>query len=142
MNDLDALGLARKMKRDTPGEARYRSRSNSANVGTARMAIRELFLKTDTERELQRAIELVSAVHTYLRPSLTNILYRPESDDRTLEHFTPREITTPILAAQGMSMKMAADRMGISVKTADTHKNNLGRKLGRPSQGSPDRIRT
>ena len=38
------------------------------------------------------------------------------------------------LIAQGMTMKEAAGHMSISPKTAETHRNNLGRKLGHPNR--------
>jgi DNA-binding CsgD family transcriptional regulator len=34
----------------------------------------------------------------------------------------------------GMTMKEAAGHMSISPKTAETHRNNLGRKLGNPNK--------
>lgn len=59
-------------------------------------------------------------------------LCRPEEDQgrRTGgDILTPREREVLRLIAEGGSSKMAADRLGISVKTAETHRANLMRKL-------------
>jgi DNA-binding CsgD family transcriptional regulator len=47
---------------------------------------------------------------------------------------TPREKSELILCAQGYTMKEVANTLNISVKTAETHRNNIGRKLGHPNR--------
>ena len=45
-------------------------------------------------------------------------------------HLTPREVQVAKLCADGLFSKEIGDRMGISQRTVETHKNNIFRKLG------------
>ena len=45
-------------------------------------------------------------------------------------HLTPREIQVARLCAEGLLSKEIGERMGISQRTVETHKNNIFRKLG------------
>ena len=51
-----------------------------------------------------------------------------------LDMLTPREKAVMVLYAQGLSIKEIANDLCISVKTAETHRNNFGRKLGYPNR--------
>jgi DNA-binding NarL/FixJ family response regulator len=135
---LDAFDLARRITKDTESRSRVLFMLDTANVEAARRAIEAkmygVFLKSDTEEELYRAITMVSAGRTYTPPSMTGDLINRDSKDGTMDALTLREKTTLTLMAQGFLMKQIADRMGVSVKTAETHRNNLGRKLGYPTK--------
>jgi two-component system, NarL family, response regulator NreC len=86
--------------------------------------------------------ELVKALHTvhqgnvFLYPSLAtrlvqDYLQRAESGDQPLVHddLTPRELEVLTLIAEGMTNAEIADRLVISVKTVDRHRENIMRKL-------------
>ena len=60
-----------------------------------------VFLKSDTEEELYRAITMVGSGRTYTPPSMTEDLINRDSKNRTLEGLTQREKTTLTLMAQG-----------------------------------------
>ncbi|MBR1894506.1 MAG: LuxR family transcriptional regulator [Bacteroidales bacterium] len=55
---------------------------------------------------------------------------RAMSDISTDVHLTPREVEVARLCAEGLFSKEIGDRMGISQRTVETHKNNIFRKLG------------
>ena len=55
---------------------------------------------------------------------------RAMSDISPDVHLTPREVEVAKLCAEGLFSKEIGDRMGISQRTVETHKNNIFRKLG------------
>ena len=85
---------------------------------------------------------LVTAIHTvfegevFLFPSMATRLVKnyvqDEADDKpsVLEDLTPRELEVMALIADGMTNQEIAERLGISVKTVDRHRENIMRKLG------------
>lgn len=86
--------------------------------------------------------ELVNALHTvyegnvFLYPSLAtrlvqDYLQRAESGDQPIvqDDLTPRELEVLTLIAEGLTNAEIADRLVISVKTVDRHRENLMRKL-------------
>jgi DNA-binding NarL/FixJ family response regulator len=93
-------------------------------------------LKGDSLDEIRYAINTVMKGGAYVPPSLSEQLLDPERSKRAsaLDVLTQKEKATLSLLAQGNSMKEVASYMNISVKTAETHRNNLGRKLGHPNK--------
>lgn len=58
------------------------------------------------------------------------VLNRRSPGARDIQKLTPRERQIIQLIAEGRSTKEVAQFLGISVKTAETHRTNLKRKLG------------
>lgn len=54
----------------------------------------------------------------------------PSSKDRETSSLSRRELEVLIRIAEGSTNKQIADRLGISVRTVETHRENLMRKLG------------
>ena len=86
--------------------------------------------------ELLTAIRAVGRGEVYLYPSLASrlvqdCLKRAETGDQTLvyDYLTPREREVLTLIAKGLSNAEIADRLVISVKTVDRHRENIMRKL-------------
>jgi two-component system response regulator NreC len=86
--------------------------------------------------ELLTAIRAVGKGEVYLYPSLAtrlvqDYLKRAETDDQTLvyDYLTPREREVLTLIAEGLSNGEIADRLVISVKTVDRHRENIMKKL-------------
>ena len=52
------------------------------------------------------------------------------SDEGMVNSLTPREIDVLRLVADGLSTKQVADQLGISFKTAATHRERILHKLG------------
>lgn len=87
-------------------------------------------------RELVTAIREVSAGRRYLSPPLSATMieaYLHSAGSRAADPYdslTDRERVVLQLSAQGASSKEIARHLGISPRTAETHRGNLMRKLG------------
>jgi DNA-binding NarL/FixJ family response regulator len=92
-------------------------------------------LKGDNPEEMRYAINTVLRGGVYVPPSLSKHLLDPDrKSTNLLSVLTPKERSVMSLIAQGYPMKLVAHHMGISLKTAETHRNNFGRKLGHPNK--------
>lgn len=78
------------------------------------------------------AITTVADRQTYLPPSLQRTLAQRYvgGADSSIDRLTRRELEFVRKLAQGMSTSEIATDLGVSPKTADTHRANLLRKLG------------
>lgn len=91
--------------------------------------------KRAAPNELVHAIRTVSRGEVFLYPSLAarlvhNYLHREEAtDEAELSDLTPRENEVLILIAEGLTNPEIADKLTISVKTVDRHRENIMRKL-------------
>lgn len=101
-------------------------------------------LKSDAGRQLNAAVESVLAGKHYFSPTVSEVLFdsfrqkglphtRPEEDPGSKPSAREREIIQ--LLAEGRSNKEVAASLGISVKTAETHRAAIMRKLGLHSIG-------
>jgi DNA-binding NarL/FixJ family response regulator len=91
-------------------------------------------LKDAPRSQLLYALQAICRGETYLSPKVAKGLVRHyvERPDRTrsrYEFLTDREREVLILLAEASSMKDVARRLNLSVKTVDSHKVNLMRKL-------------
>ena len=95
-------------------------------------------LKTCRADELRMAIAVVMRKKIYVTPDLTHVLVdrmhqsgRNETPTGTppVDSLTPREREVLQLIAEGLTSKEAAAQLGTSVKTVETHRTNLIRKL-------------
>jgi DNA-binding NarL/FixJ family response regulator len=98
-------------------------------------------LKSDAGRHLVDAIECVLAGKHYFSSQISEVIFNA-SRDTTLPHAAPaedkpttREREVIQLLAEGSSNKEVADKLGISVKTVETHRAAIMRKLGLHSIG-------
>jgi DNA-binding NarL/FixJ family response regulator len=96
-------------------------------------------LKDCAYEELVRAIRVVLADKTYLSPGVTDIVVKdymhgglsPENSVFSL--LTPREREVLQLMSEGKSTQQIADGLCVSVKTVETHRQQLMHKLNRHS---------
>ena len=94
-------------------------------------------LKSQPTAELLEAIRTVAEGRKYVAPSLERRLaLRSIAGDRRrraarsgLERLSPREVEVFRLVVAGSSSKDVARRLCISVKTVETHRTNMNRKL-------------
>lgn len=91
-------------------------------------------LKTDAGRVLIQAIELLLQHRPFLTPHVSEIvldgyLRVGGAGEDAGPPLTAREREVLQLVAEGHSTKAAADALGMSVKTAETHRANIMRKL-------------
>ncbi|MGA2020751.1 MAG: response regulator transcription factor [Candidatus Sulfotelmatobacter sp.] len=92
-------------------------------------------LKSDAGRDLVAAVEALQNRRTFFTPKVAQIMLdgylRPnEERDTSGQHIlTPREREVIQLVAEGKTTKEIASALKLSVKTAETHRTNLMRKL-------------
>ena len=90
-------------------------------------------LKSDAARDLVRAIQAIAKGQAFLSPGVTKLvldqLVKPSSSRPTPDDLTVREIEVLKLLAQGRTNKVTAAEHAVSVKTIDTHRASIMRKL-------------
>lgn len=96
---------------------------------------RGFLLKSDAARDLIAAVEALQRRTTFFTSSvaemvLNGYLHRGPNLDRPLKgRLTPREREVVQLLAEGKTSKEVAVVLNLSVKTAETHRTNVMRKL-------------
>ena len=88
-------------------------------------------LKSDAGRALVDALKALAEQKPYFTSKIAALVLEGYLNPITRENpvLTPREREIVQLVAEGRSTKELADRLGISPKTAETHRSNLMRKL-------------
>lgn len=87
-------------------------------------------LKDSPASEIVRAIGAVLAGHTFFSEGLAARMIQASAAASPLERLTPRERDILDALAEGLSSKQIAQQTGLSVRTVETHRLNLKRKLG------------
>lgn len=90
------------------------------------------YLLKNIERfDLERAIISVYEGGKYFSPVITNILAESFGKAEVNESFdiTPREKEVLELVANGNSTKLIADQLGISIRTVESHRINMLKKM-------------
>ncbi len=99
---------------------------------------RGFLLKSDAARDLVAAVEALRRGKIYFTPKVASMVLdgylRPDKralsqETPTRSRLTPREREIVQLLAEGKSSKEVAVVLGLSVKTAETHRSNIMRKL-------------
>jgi DNA-binding NarL/FixJ family response regulator len=99
---------------------------------------RGFLLKSDAARDLVTAVEALRNNKIYFTPKVASMVLEgylrrntpdvpPEEPSRS--RLTPREREIVQLLAEGKSSREVADALGLSIKTAETHRANIMRKL-------------
>jgi DNA-binding NarL/FixJ family response regulator len=99
--------------------------------------IRGYIVKSDSDRDLIIAVETLAKHKPFFTPFATEVILGSfntggpvrEIPDLVSERLTSREREIVQLLAEGKSSKEVASSLGISVKTAETHRANIMRKL-------------
>jgi DNA-binding NarL/FixJ family response regulator len=96
-----------------------------------RAGIRGYLVKTQAAPDLLRAIHEVSRGHFYLGAGVSGVLVEAylAASDLPAEPLTPRERQVLQLIAEGKTTKEIAQLLGVSVKTAETHRSHIMEKL-------------
>jgi two-component system response regulator NreC len=134
MPTLNGLSAAQKMSRASPktktilltqhDESQYIREALEAGV-------KGYVLKNQVASDLLLAIRQVSRGQVYLSPGVSSAVveaYQAKSE-RSENPLTPRERQVLQLIAEGKSTKDVASLLGISVKTAESHRTRLMQKL-------------
>ncbi len=95
---------------------------------------RGFLLKTDAARDMVSAVEALQRRTTFFTSSVAELvlngyLHRRDNDKPLRDRLTPREREVVQLLAEGKSSKEVAIVLSLSVKTAETHRTNVMRKL-------------
>jgi len=98
---------------------------------------RAYIMKSDADRDLVSAVEALANHRTFFTPRAAEMLLNgfsrqnsgTEPQALTRNRLTSREREIVQLLAEGKSSKEVAVALGISVKTAETHRANIMRKL-------------
>jgi len=100
-----------------------------------RAGVAGYLVKDASVAELELAIRAVAAGGTYLSPTLSRFvvedyLRRVGGEASPLERLTPRQREVLQLVAEGHSTKEVAWKLGLSVKTVETHRKEIMERLG------------
>jgi len=108
-----------------------------------RAGARGYLLKSDAGRDLVAAVEALQLQRTFFTTRVSQMVLDGyldrqtrnagairNDDDRTENSLTSREREVIQLLAEGKTSKEVAVTLNLSVKTAETHRTNLMRKLG------------
>lgn len=96
---------------------------------------RGFLLKSDAGRDLVAAVEALQHHRTFFTTKVAQLVLEgylrpdPESERSLRSVLTPREREVIQLLAEGKTTKEVATTLNLSVKTAETHRTNLMRKL-------------
>ncbi|KIG10152.1 response regulator [Caballeronia concitans] len=86
-------------------------------------------LKDSPAAEIIQAIDAVLAGKTFFSAGLAARMIQAQAMQTPIERLTPRERDVLDALAQGLSSKQIAQQHGLSVRTVETHRLNLKRKL-------------
>lgn len=140
MPELNGLEAARQIKKLLPHvEILILTVHESEQVASEvlKVGARGYILKSDAGRELVTAVRAVAAHKNYFTSRIAQMVSDStlkegaqaiEADDIG-SRLTPREKEIVQLLAEGKSNKEAASALNISVKTVETHRTNIMRKL-------------
>jgi DNA-binding NarL/FixJ family response regulator len=93
-------------------------------------------VKSAATEQLIEAIEAVRTGRSFVSPAVSHHVVRAargrglENGGSPVESLSRREREVLQLVAEGLSAKEIAERLGLSVKTAEAHRGNLMAKLG------------
>lgn len=87
-------------------------------------------LKEQAASEVFEAIREVAGGQRYLAPKLPRALLEGGGNGTALERLSPREREIFNLVVRGHSTQRIAEELNISVKTVETHRAHINRKIG------------
>jgi DNA-binding NarL/FixJ family response regulator len=94
---------------------------------------RGYLLKSDLDQRLMDAVESLASHRPYLSGSVADEVlegYLRDAATADADLLTPREREIMQMIAEGMSSKQIALKLNISLKTVETHRTTLMRKIG------------
>ncbi|MCC8393054.1 response regulator transcription factor [Paraburkholderia sp. MMS20-SJTR3] len=132
MNGMNGIALANLFHERFPA-IRVLMLSMHDNLEYVTQAVRAgasgYVLKDSPALEIIQAIGAVLAGNTYFSAQLSARLIHASATQSPVERLTPRERDILDALADGLSSKQIAQRTGLSVRTVETHRLNLKRKL-------------
>jgi DNA-binding NarL/FixJ family response regulator len=136
MNGLEAMANLRKQVPNAKVLILTMHDSKEYIAQVVRSGARGYLLKDSAPAELVSAIKAVHGTEVYFSPSVSKVLIEEMADGnkRSLDApapppLTDREREVLSLIAEGLLNKQIADRLGIGVRTIETHRERIMRKL-------------
>lgn len=134
MPQLNGLDAAREMTKAAPGIKVIALTVHTEDpyvISALRAGIKGYVLKNQATADLIQAIREVSRGMTYLSPGISRAVVEAYLAKTELppDPLTGREREVLQLVAEGRTTKEIAQCLGISVKTADSHRTRIMRKL-------------
>jgi two-component system nitrate/nitrite response regulator NarL len=131
---LDGGELARKLRLTNPRAKLIAFSIHSSQEYVVRMArcgVHGYVMKDTPTSKLVEAIQRVHRGGLYFPPGMTDAILSPKSASGAgvKDVLTAREREVLVLLAEGLANKEVARKLGISVRTAETHREHLSRKL-------------
>ena len=137
---LNGLDVTRRILRDNP-QPRVLiltiTESEQEVEQVLKAGARGLVLKSDVTKDLAAAVEALSNNRTFFKSQVGETVFARflagncgSTRVNRLTTLTAREREIVQLLVQGQSTKEVAATLGLSAKTAETHRSNLMRKLG------------
>ncbi len=136
---LNGLDLAAKLKQDLPEIRIIMLTMHKSEEFVARaysIGVSGYLLKDNALEELLKCIRCVIDGRTYLSDDfvhtvITGFVSHHQKDGTTIpETVTPREREIVQLLAESCSNREIADKLNLSVKTVETHRANIMKKMG------------
>ena len=131
MNGMNGITLAGVFHERFPG-IRVLMLSMHDNIEYVTQAVRAgasgYLLKDSPASEIVRAIGTVLAGQTFFSEAAARMIHASATAS-PLDRLTPRERDILDALAEGLSSKQIAQQTGLSVRTVETHRLNLKRKL-------------
>ena len=140
MPEIDGLEAARQIRQVSPKtEILVLSMHYSDQLirDILEAGVRGYVVKSDSDRDLVLAVEALANHRPFFTPHATELMLSNlnsasghfDSSEPLKDRLTVREREIIRLISEGQSSKEVATTLGISVKTADTHRANIMRKL-------------
>lgn len=141
MPEMDGLEAARQIRKQSPRtEILVLSMHYSDQLirDILEAGVRGYVVKSDSDRDLVLAVEALANHKPFFTPHATELMLTNlnassssliNGTETLKDRLTTREREIIRLISEGNSSKEVASRLGISVKTADTHRANIMRKL-------------
>ncbi len=131
MNGLDAAHELRQASPKTKTILLTRHDEDQYVIAALRAGVRGYVLKTQAATDLIHAIQQVQRGEIYLSPGVSRAVVEAflAKSDLPTDPLSPRERQVVQLIGEGKSTKEVAQVLGISVKTAESHRTRLMQKL-------------
>jgi DNA-binding NarL/FixJ family response regulator len=137
LNGVDAAKRIRKTSPDTEVLILSVHYSDQLIRDILEAGVRGYIVKSDSDRDLIIAVETLANHKPFFTPRATEVMLtnfnegktRTEPPETMRDRLTSREREIVQLLAEGKSSKEVASSLNISVKTAETHRANIMRKL-------------
>jgi len=136
MNGLESITLLRKHVPEAKILVLTMHDNREYIAQTIRLGARGYVLKDTSPAELVRAIQLIHAGEVFFSPAVSRVLLdelvggrKSKSDTSGPADLSTREREVLVLIADGLSNKEIAGQLGVGVRTVETHRERIMRKL-------------